>query len=430
MHMARPARSRLGLLLTVSTAVVLALITSLSLGLIAPPALAASAEISGFVWDDTNNNNQPDAGEQRLAGATVQAALPHDDLSPSISATTDSQGNYTLSLWEGTWTIAINHYEQNTRSWRQAQTIADAVASQETELNLALHAPGSGASPTAVEAKIEILWPHDRQGQQRPVDQAELANIGVYLFMPDGATPVPCQFNPVVRLWRAYNTSNANQTAELLGTGQRQSTTVEGKTFNQWLFNDIDVSMANDPFTKVFFYVTVDGVRTYNNIWSHGADARTYFPMQDIPSGIATGNAQNGPVDARIEIVWPHDESGNSRVVSAADLANVGVDLYQFGTLRSVPMNWNPTVKLYRALNNDIGQLVATGRKTVVTRPTITYPRWEFNDVDVSQARDPLSKVYFYVEVEGVTTYSNIWSHGADARTYFPNPDIPSASCQ
>jgi hypothetical protein len=49
---------------------------------------------------------------------------------------------------------------------------------------------------------------------------------------------------------------------------------------------------------------------------------------------------------------------------------------------------------------------------------------WDFNGVDVSAANDPLNRVYFWVSVDGVPTYTNVWAHGSDARTLFPQPDV------
>lgn len=393
-------------------------------------ALAPGGTLGGYVWNDVNNNNQADAGEERVAAAAVSAHPLNDATAQAIGTTADSQGAYSLALPEGSWSIFASYYVQANRSMTYTITAVDVVAGQQTNLDLGLHHPTAHAYPTAVDAKIEILWPHDRQGSYQPVTQAELANIAAYLFVAGTDAAVPCDFDPIVRLWQAQNASTQNQASAFVGIGQRQRVTVDGKTFNRWVFNDVDVSAARDPLSKVFFYVTVDGVRTYHNVWSHGADARTYFPLQDIPTAVVSGNQQSEPVDARIEIVWPHDEDGNPKPVSEASLANVGVDLFQYGTLRTVPVDWNPTVKLYRALNNGTGVLAGTGQKTMITRGPITWPRWVFNNVDVSQAGDSLNKYYFYVAVDGVTTNSNVWSHGADARTWFPDPDVPSESCQ
>ena len=35
-----------------------------------------------------------------------------------------------------------------------------------------------------------------------------------------------------------------------------------------------------------------------------------------------------------------------------------------------------------------------------------------------------MNKLYFWVSVDDITTHSNIWAHGADARTVFPQADV------
>jgi hypothetical protein len=170
----------------------------------------------------------------------------------------------------------------------------------------------------------------------------------------------------------------------------------------------------------------------------HGVDARTFLPQQIQPQGQVVGRLQNPPVelDARIQIVWPHANAP----VNEAKLANITADLFQHGTrVQVVPeraggeysppitlATWLPAVWLVRAVDNGVGERVARG----VLRREGLVARWDFNDVDVSPARDPQGKVHFWVEVEGVRTYSNFWTHGADARTYLPNPDVLLGDCR
>jgi hypothetical protein len=49
--------------------------------------------------------------------------------------------------------------------------------------------------------------------------------------------------------------------------------------------------------------------------------------------------------------------------------------------------------------------------------------------VDISPARNAASKVHFWIEVEGMRTCSNFWTHGLDARTYQPSPEPPLGAC-
>ncbi len=289
--------------------------------------------------------------------------------------------------------------------------------------------PTASATPTpsVVRAKIEIVWPHDGAS----VRDANLANITAYLLAGDGddqATALnspPCDWSPTVRLWVALNTGPASRVA----VGQKRLVTDGGHTFPAWDFNDVDVSAARDPANKLMFFVTVDGVRTLHNVWSHAADARTIFPQQDIPTGAGTQTPET--VDARIEIVWSHDDLP----LDQATQANITAFLFEQGALQAFDPQtaWSPTVRLHWALNSDVEQAPGSGLigfpRVATTGAGLEFLVWDFNDVDTSATRDSLNKLYFWVSVDDVPTTSNIWAHGADARTIFPQPDILD-SCQ
>ena len=293
--------------------------------------------------------------------------------------------------------------------------------------------PAPRRTPAAVRAKIEIVWPHGGAS----VRDADLANITAYLISAEGEAPAgalqapPCGWSPTVRLWGALN----QQPARELAIGQRRMLTNSGRSFPVWDFNDIDVRAARDPANKLVFFVTVDGVRTWSNIWTHAADARTLFPQQDRPTGVV--RRQPLAVDARIQIVWPH---GNLPVEEASR-ANISAYLFEDGTLLAIPpdLAWTPTVRLHWSVNTEAegppagafdqaSGLVGTPR-TVSGTGSVKFLAWDFNDVDISAARDPLNRIYFWVSVDGMTAYSNVWAHGADARTIFPQPDVLTA-CQ
>ena len=188
-----------------------------------------------------------------------------------------------------------------------------------------------GAAKTAsgrvgIDARIEVVWPHD----WAPVTAADQANIGLRLFMPGSLMPPACAWQPKVTVWQAANTDPV----EPLGLAQQRG--VDGQPFPYWDTNDVDVSRAKDPSQKLYFMVRVEGVDTATSVWAHGADPRTYFPQPDVPSGIATDDLN--AVDARIQIVWPHDEAGNPRSVREGTLANVLVTFFEHGTRLSVPV--------------------------------------------------------------------------------------------
>ena len=155
----------------------------------------------------------------------------------------------------------------------------------------------------------------------------------------------------------------------------------------------------------------------------------SYLPQPVNPSGTQVVTAGSAPaeVDTRIKMVWPHDGAP----VEQARLANISADLFVRGTgvlLVSSERGaaaWAPAVWLVHALNNNAEVRVVRGQ----ARRDGVVVHWDFNDVDVSAARDPQSKLHFWVEVDRVRTHSNFWTHGVDARMYVPNPDLLLGDC-
>lgn len=279
--------------------------------------------------------------------------------------------------------------------------------------------PTATPLPPTLIAKIEIVWPHGGA----PVEDAQLANITAHLYEDEQFNPVVCDFKGIVRLWRAIN----NEPARPIAVGQPRRTSQEGRTFTVWDFNDIDVSAANDPATRLNFFVTVDGYQTRHNIWTHGADARTLAPEQDRPT--AEINFIPPAVDAKIEIVWPH---GNAPITTAK-LANISATLFKANSLTALNVTPAPVVRLHWSVDNGIDQSFAEtpiGIPRVIMAPDVSWQMFDFNDIDVSPANDPQTHMYFWLKVEGVSAYPNIWSHGASGLTRAPRQDVPARSCR
>lgn len=270
-------------------------------------------------------------------------------------------------------------------------------------------------TPAVIRSQIEIVWPHGGAA----VRDATLANITAYLMSPTGNNAPPCDWAPTVRLWEALNA----ETARPVVLGEKRMLSVSGRTFPVWDFNDVDVSQARDPANKLTFFVTVDGVSTFHNIWVHAADARTVYPQQDVPSGVV--RRQPATVDGRIEIVWPHD----NLPVAQASQANITAFVLDSMTKQAIPpgLNWVPTVRLHYALNADAeraGTSLIGKPRIVGGEGGIQFLAWDFNDVDVSLAQDPLNRIFYWVSADEAVTFHNIWAHGTDARTVFPQPDV------
>ncbi|MFN8499471.1 MAG: hypothetical protein U0641_16600 [Anaerolineae bacterium] len=136
-------------------------------------------------------------------------------------------------------------------------------------------------NPKAVDARVSVVWPHDKSGNQQGVTGADLANVTVRVFEQGNTNSVPTSFNNGVRLLRSVN----NGPFEVIGTGQKSSSNEGGVDHPVWTFNDVDVSAARNPANKVYFSVAVDGLPSHTTVWSHASDARSYVPNPDAPFG-------------------------------------------------------------------------------------------------------------------------------------------------
>jgi len=300
-------------------------------------------------------------------------------------------------------------------------------------------AQSTQSAEEAVDAKIEIVWPNDGKGHVvTDLNGRHFVNVVVYLFERGTLNPVSCGFDKKVTL--RWVTNPATHGGIMIvpahdipgqivasAVGGRVMKNEGGKTFPAWEFNNLPMS------GKAFFFVEVEGVYARSNVWAHATDTRTFYPFQNYPSAVG-GNGPT-PIDAFIQIVYPH----GGAPVTEASLANIGVDLGQHTemvdrfpyTWESVGFDFNRPVRLLRSLNDGYLEPVKTADGVItMTESERTWPRWMFNDVDVSAARDPHNKYYFAVQVEGAETHTTIWAHGADARTYFPIQDVPACSCR
>lgn len=318
----------------------------------------------------------------------------------------------------------------------------------------------------AVDAKIEIVWPHDRQGRQMSADAATLVNVEVYLFQRGTLNPVGCDFANTVRLRWALNAGGMYELPPYTGfgeelptdeavpgyglpaeaVGQKLTRTVAGMTFPYWSFNDVPVFNGigeAKPGTKAtYFVVEVDGADYRTTVWGHAANPRTFLPTPLVPQSLAGANPSAG--DAMIQVVYPHDRQGRYQPAAQAPLVNVGVDLFQHPVPfefpsapphpASVAFGFGNAVRLFQSLNSGYldpvkpADMVTMQRGTTSGGAAISWPRWQFNDLNVSAASDPANTYYFTVQVDGVTTHTTIWAHGADPRTSFPRRDVPTSS--
>lgn len=272
--------------------------------------------------------------------------------------------------------------------------------------------------PSTVDARIEIVWPHG----WAPVSEASEANLTLRLLQPASLLPTSCTWSPEVTIWQAVG----SDPAEPIGTAVQRN--VDGQPYAVWDLNDVDVRRAGDPATTLYFMTRVKGTPTATNVWAHGVDPLTRFPFQEQPSGLALNGIR--AADTRIQIVWPHDEAGEARPAAEATLANVTLAVFEHGTRLSAPLAWRPrAITLFGAWDHEIARPLSSEPVRQVRKAgAITYPVWEFNNIDVERAAEG-STLYLWAMVDGVETYPVVWAHGADARTVFPAMDQPIQGC-
>ncbi|MCO6450759.1 MAG: hypothetical protein J5I90_08220 [Caldilineales bacterium] len=274
--------------------------------------------------------------------------------------------------------------------------------------------------PELVDARIEILWPHD----YAPVTQADLANLGLRLYGSRSQEPPPCAWQPTVEVWMAQD---AEPLRRLDMATQR---TVDGQPFPFWELNDVDVSAANDPDHKLVFLARVAPglAESASSPWIHAADARTFLPEPPQPTGVTS--SPPAAVDAVIRVVWPHDVLGQAVSSEGASLANISAILFAQDTnITLAPEHLPERVWLVGSLDNQVGRRIMAGEQRTVQGDGFIYTAFEFNNVDVSLARSPDHHWTFWLDVPGVNASSNVWVHGIDSRTNAPQMLEPITGC-
>lgn len=390
------------------------------------------ANVRGIVWYDERGLGEREGSEPLAAGARVTL---HPDAGAPASYTNGlgafafsaQPGRYTLEVWWDDPLIAPRRTGGHGGAYHV--TPLDLHAGQTHDLQIGVRP--TLRFPALVDAKIEVVWPHDERGHARPVLEAPLANVVAYLFHAGTAISVPCSYSPELTLVAAVDDEPGRRVA----TGVKRIAEDQGRRFPAWVFDDVDVSAAQSPSSRVYFWLEAkDGLgsddRSYaeprfrSNVWAHGDDPRTSSPDRVVPRSVSYGIS----LAARIDVLWPHDRLGRERTVDRADLANLDVLLLESGSAAaSAPPEIGEDVWLLKSV--DSGPAVPVrGRKVVLRNNGLAYPQWVFEDVDVREARDPARRLFFRAIVVGTRASTNVWAHGDDGRTHFPKRDVPIES--
>lgn len=119
-------------------------------------------------------------------------------------------------------------------------------------------------------------------------------------------------------------------------------------------------------------------------------------------------------VQARIGILWPHG-GVNPQEASYANLT--ATLLRDDGAAPAC--GWEPAVTLWAATGAGPMEQISTGRRRMMTEDGVTFPVYDFNDVDVRVTRDLKLPMHFSVRVENVEVAQNVWTHSATGQ-YVP----------
>lgn len=119
-------------------------------------------------------------------------------------------------------------------------------------------------------------------------------------------------------------------------------------------------------------------------------------------------------VEARIGILWPHGGIAPEQ----ASFANLTATLVREDGA-SPACGWEPEVTLWAAIGEAPAQPVTTGVRRMMTENGVTFPVYDFNDVDIRATRDEKLPIHFSVRVSGVEVAQNVWTHAATG-TYVP----------
>ncbi|RME50231.1 MAG: hypothetical protein D6790_21500, partial [Caldilineae bacterium] len=74
---------------------------------------------------------------------------------------------------------------------------------------------------------------------------------------------------------------------------------------------------------------------------------------------------------------------------------------------------------LWAAIGSEPARFIETGVRRMVTENGVTFPVYDFNDVDVRITREQKLPIHFMVRVKGVETAQNVWTHSATGQ-YLP----------
>jgi hypothetical protein len=108
--------------------------------------------------------------------------------------------------------------------------------------------------PSTVDARVEVVF----------VKDASTANITSVLLQPNSLQPVPCRWNPNVRLMSSIDGGPTT----VVGSGGRRLVNQDGLSYPVWDFNNVNIAAVTSG-RSVDFWLDVAGVATHATRWTY-----------------------------------------------------------------------------------------------------------------------------------------------------------------
>lgn len=144
---------------------------------------------------------------------------------------------------------------------------------------------------------IQIVFPHDPQGQPAPVDRATLVNIAADLFERTSQPPyrsVGYESMPTMELLLAEGNAPFRYAGVLSRTESYTPTAPLPAPVPRAIFNDVPVQAGG----QTQFMVVERTGAVLSSVWTHAADARTLLPQPPPPPACFSDSVPPAPTVA------------------------------------------------------------------------------------------------------------------------------------
>ena len=139
-----------------------------------------------------------------------------------------------------------------------------------------------------LDTRIQIVWPHDLQGNLASVTNATRLNITVEVFEHGTLKAILPDASGKFRYTLALYVADGNDVVHPASYSTLTSRTyvVDGQTYTQWIFNDVPVIPGHQyHFLAGATAAGRQDVYPYSTIWTHAQEGRTLLPNpQDSPA--------------------------------------------------------------------------------------------------------------------------------------------------